>query len=58
MKIDDTAEASPVVPTAGAAHWMGAMKGTGQIVGDIASPASDERDWSALSEDRDEVHNL
>ncbi len=58
MKIDATAEASSVVPAADPAHWLGAMEGTGQIAGDIVSPASDERDWNALSEDRDEVHNL
>ena len=27
---------------------LGYMKGTGRIVGDIESPASDPRDWEAL----------
>jgi prevent-host-death family protein len=28
--------------------WLGSMAGTGKIVGDIVSPASDERDWETL----------
>ncbi len=27
--------------------WLGSMAGTGRIVGDIVSPASDEEDWEA-----------
>jgi prevent-host-death family protein len=30
-------------------QWMGSMAGTGRIVGDIVSPASDEKDWDALN---------
>ena len=30
------------------ANWMGSMKDSIQIVGDIVSPASDETDWEAL----------
>jgi prevent-host-death family protein len=30
------------------AGWLGAMAGTGRTVGDIVSPASEERDWEAL----------
>ena len=28
--------------------WMGCMAGTGRIIGDIVSPASDESDWEAF----------
>jgi len=28
--------------------WLGAMAGTGRIVGDIVSPAVDEQDWESL----------
>jgi prevent-host-death family protein len=28
--------------------WIGSMEGTGRIVGDIISPASDEEDWEVL----------
>ena len=28
--------------------WLGALAGTGRIVGDIVSPATDEQDWDAL----------
>jgi prevent-host-death family protein len=29
-------------------HWVGSLAGTGQIKGDIVSPASEEDDWEAL----------
>ena len=29
--------------------WMGSMAGTARIVGDIVSPASDEKDWEVLN---------
>ena len=29
-------------------RWLGALRSTGRIVGDIVSPASDEADWDAL----------
>jgi prevent-host-death family protein len=28
--------------------WLGALKGTGQIVGDIVAPATEEKDWEVL----------
>ncbi len=28
--------------------WLGSLAGTGRIVGDIVSPASDEQDWEVL----------
>ena len=36
---------SPVKPRGG---WLGRMKGTAQIVGDIVKPASDESDWEVF----------
>lgn len=30
-------------------RWLGAMAGTGSIVGDIVSPAADEKDWEVLN---------
>jgi len=30
------------------ASWIGSLVGTGRIVGDIVSPASDENDWEVL----------
>jgi len=29
-------------------NWVGSLAGTGRILGDIVSPASDEDDWEAL----------
>jgi prevent-host-death family protein len=29
-------------------HWVGSLAGTGQINGDIVSPASEEDEWEAL----------
>lgn len=37
----------PSVPEA-PANWLGCMAGTGQIHGDIVSPASEEADWDVL----------
>jgi prevent-host-death family protein len=42
-----------VVPPSGPprpAGWLGSMAGTGEILGDIVSPATDPGDWNALSE--------
>jgi hypothetical protein len=30
-------------------RWLGSMSGTGRIVGDIVSPAGDEKDWEVLN---------
>jgi prevent-host-death family protein len=30
------------------ASWIGSMKNTIEIVGDVVSPANDEKDWEAL----------
>lgn len=42
------AEVVPPSPKSTDKAWLGAMAGSGQIVGDIVSPASDERDWEVL----------
>jgi prevent-host-death family protein len=42
------AEIIPPSPQAGPADWIGSMKDTMKIVGDIVSPANDESDWEAL----------
>ena len=42
--IADVVPASPV-PTS---DWIGSMKDTIEILGDIVSPANDEGDWEAL----------
>ena len=42
------AEVVPPSPEAGASHWIGSMRDTMRIVGDIVSPANDERDWEVL----------
>jgi hypothetical protein len=28
--------------------WLGSMKGTGRVMGDIVAPASDEDEWKVL----------
>lgn len=35
-------------PVVDRAKWIGSMKGTIEILGDIVSPASDPEDWVAL----------
>jgi prevent-host-death family protein len=30
--------------------WLGCMRGTGTIVGDVISPATDEEEWEVLRE--------
>jgi prevent-host-death family protein len=41
------AEVTPPTPV-NQASWMGSMKGTGKILGDIVSPASNSEDWEVL----------
>jgi hypothetical protein len=36
---------SPIAPKR---DWIGSMKGTFEILGDIVSPADDEQDWAVL----------
>jgi len=42
------AEVIPASPKATAGDWIGSMKGTFEILGDIISPANDEQDWEVL----------
>ena len=42
------AEISPLPAPAKPNRWLGNMRGTVRIVGDIVSPAVDEEDWEAL----------
>ena len=42
------AEVVPPSPEAHAAHWIGSMRDSMKIVGDIVSPANDEKEWEAL----------
>ncbi len=44
------AEVHPLLPKAG--DWIGSMKDSIEILGDIVGPASEEGDWEAL---RDEI---
>ena len=30
--------------------WLGAMRGTGQIVGDVVTPAAEDREWEVLGD--------
>ena len=42
------AEVRPPSPSKVNKNWLGCMEGTGKILGDIVSPASDESDWEVL----------
>ena len=39
-----------LVPVDPAASWLDAMRGTGEILGDIVAPASEPDEWGALRE--------
>ena len=43
------AEIIPPPPAEGSRDWIGSLKGTAKITGDIIAPASDEEDWEALN---------
>jgi prevent-host-death family protein len=45
---DPVAEVVPPSPNPKKKPWLGSMAGTGKIVGNIVSPASDEKDWDSL----------
>jgi prevent-host-death family protein len=42
------AEIVPSRPKAGKKSWIGSMAGTGEILGDIITPAIPESDWDML----------
>jgi len=45
---EPVAEVVPASPKAGPGAWIGSMRDTMEIVGDIVSPANDEQDWEVL----------
>ena len=42
------AEITPPSQPKTAASWLGSLRSTGRITGDIVSPAADAQDWDAL----------
>lgn len=42
------AQVLPPPPQERPASWLGRLKGTGRIVGDIVGPATSEEEWEAL----------
>jgi prevent-host-death family protein len=42
------AEVIPPSPASLGKNWLGSMKGTARIVGDLVAPASRPSDWDAL----------
>jgi prevent-host-death family protein len=42
------AEVFPPSPTKQEGEWLGRMRGTAKIVGDIVSPATDPSEWEVL----------
>jgi prevent-host-death family protein len=42
------AEVVPASPAKDRTNWLGCMKGSGKIVGDIVSPVIDLEEWEAL----------
>lgn len=46
---EPVAEVVPPHASRKSRNWVGSRAGTGQINGDIVSPASEESDWEALS---------
>ncbi len=45
---EPVAEVIPTSPEKKPGDWIGSFAGTGRIVGDVVSPASDEDEWEAL----------
>ena len=45
---EPVAEVHPPAPPARAKRWIGCMKGSARIVGDIVGPVVDEREWEVL----------
>ncbi len=42
------AEATPPSPPRASAGWLGSLRSTGRIVGDIVSPATPAKEWDVL----------
>ncbi|HUG42927.1 MAG TPA: type II toxin-antitoxin system prevent-host-death family antitoxin [Acidobacteriota bacterium] len=47
---EPVAEVFPPSPPEKPPSWLGCLRESGQILGDVVSPASDESDWDVLSE--------
>ena len=47
-KGEPVAQVSPPPPPTKTESWLGSLKDTIEITGDIISPASDEEEWEAL----------
>ena len=45
---EPVAQIDPPSPPERPTRWLGAYRGSAQILGDIVSPASDEDDWEVL----------
>ncbi len=45
---EPVAEVIPPSPETPASDWIGSMKDSMKILGDIVSPADDEKDWEVL----------
>jgi len=45
---EPVADVVAIPPAKKPGDWIGSFAGTGRIVGDIVSPASDEDEWEAL----------
>ena len=45
---EPVAEIVPASPAARGRSWLGAARGTGEILGDIVGPAADPGEWEAL----------
>ena len=45
---EPVAEVVPPHASSNKKRWVGSLAGTGQITGDIVSPASEKCDWEAL----------
>jgi len=44
------ADVVPPAPPKNDGSWIGSMKGTGEILGDIVTPVSDESEWEAAQD--------
>jgi antitoxin (DNA-binding transcriptional repressor) of toxin-antitoxin stability system len=44
------AEVVPLSVPTRSVNWLGAMSGTGQIIGDIVSASADPKDWNMLAD--------
>lgn len=48
--IADIVPTATIKPVMDRAKWLGSMKGTVKILGDIVSPANDKDEWEVLSD--------